>query len=431
MKITCTGLHHVSESITDPKSRVKYMLPGEVASLNMPKKYVEESDLEVKSPDRQKVICPIFYDCGGCDLLHVFYDAQLRLKQEHIQHLYKDLNYRKAIPIIKNDEPLYYRHKVVLSATTHKLKLRLGLYREKTKEVIPFLNCFLHDKLINQVLSTLETILNQYKIPAYDIDSGKGILKHILIRKSYHENKLMVVLVTQGNLLPNAKKMVQDVLKKHPEIETVVQNIHHKKTHLVLLEEEKILYGKGFIFDQIHDYKFRLSARSFYQINPLQMIKLYDKALDLLNIQPNEIIMDTYSGIGTISILAAKKAKEVIAIETNQKSHLDAMQNKKDNAITNITFVNDDVERYMMQYRGKIDGLIMDPTRDGASENFLKAVLQLKPKKIVYISCEPLTQTRDLKILSKSYVIKDVVGCDMFSQTVHVESIVLLSLKTA
>jgi 23S rRNA (uracil1939-C5)-methyltransferase len=318
---------------------------------------------------------------------------------------------------------------VVLSATTIKHKLRLGLYREKTKEVIPFLGCFLHDKAINAVLTTLEAVLNAYKITAYDIDTGKGILKHILIRKSYHEGQLMIVFVTNGTLLPNAKKMVQDVLAKHKDVYTVIQNIHHKKTHLVLLDEEKIIYGKGYIYDQIHGLKFRLSARSFYQVNPLQMIKLYDKALDLLQIKPTETIMDTYSGIGTISLLAALRAKEVIAIETNVKSFQDAMVNKKENNLEHVVLVNDDVERYMMQYRGKIDGLIMDPTREGATENFLKAVIQLRPKKIVYISCEPMTQVRDLKILAKAYEIKDVIGCDMFSQTVHVESISLLLLK--
>lgn len=429
MNITCTGLHHVNEPITEPKSKIKYILPGEVASLTKPQKFVEEKDLEVKSPDRQKVICPIFYQCGGCDLLHVKDDAQLKFKSEHLKTLFSSLNYKKTISILKNEEPLHYRHKVVLSATTIKHKLRLGLYREKTKEVIPFLGCFLHDKAINAVLTTLEAVLNAYKITAYDIDTGKGILKHILIRKSYHEGQLMIVFVTNGTLLPNAKKMVQDVLAKHKDVYTVIQNIHHKKTHLVLLDEEKIIYGKGYIYDQIHGLKFRLSARSFYQVNPLQMIKLYDKALDLLQIKPTETIMDTYSGIGTISLLAALRAKEVIAIETNVKSFQDAMVNKKENNLEHVVLVNDDVERYMMQYRGKIDGLIMDPTREGATENFLKAVIQLRPKKIVYISCEPMTQVRDLKILAKAYEIKDVIGCDMFSQTVHVESITLLSLK--
>lgn len=431
MKIKCQGLKHISEPITEPKSFLKYMLPGEEADLLLPKKYVEESDLNIKSPDRQKIICPIFYECGGCDLLHVKYEAQLKLKEQHLAKLFGSLYNRGSFQVDANPSPLHYRHKVVLSATTHKNKLKLGLYREKTKEVIPFLKCFLHDEKTNLVLATLEELFNKYKIPAYDIDKGTGILKHVLIRKSYANSNMMVVFVTQGNLLPNGKKIIQDVREKHPEVTTFVQNIHNKKTSLVLLEDEKILFGPGYIYDEIGNLKFRLSSRSFYQVNPQQMINLYQKALNMLDIKKTDLILDTYSGIGTISLIASKYAKEVIAIETNPKAHQDALNNRKENMIENVRFVNDDVERFITTFQGSVDGLIMDPTREGATEKFLNAILKLKPKKIVYISCEPMTQVRDIKLLSKLYDIKKVNGVDMFSQTVHVETIVLLSLKTA
>lgn len=431
MNITCTGLKHVSEPITDAKKKIKYMLPGEQATISDGKNHVTQQDLTVISKDRQDVTCPIFYDCGGCDLLHVIYDAQIRLKEDHLKQLFSRLRYQKDISIIKNPEPLHYRHKVVLSATTVGQKLKLGLYRENTKEIIPFLKCYLHDQDTNLLLSTIETILNHYKIPAYDIDKGSGIMKHVLIRKSYANNALMVVFVTQGNLLPNAKKIISDIRDKHPKVTTVIQNIHKRKTHLVLLEEEKVLYGSGYIYEKIHDVKFRLSSRSFYQVNPRQMMVLYEKALDLLQITKNDVVMDAYSGIGTISLLAAQQAKEVIAVETNPKSHQDALVNKKENNVSTIKLVNDDVEKFMMTYQGKIDCLIMDPTREGASETFLNAVIKLKPKRIAYISCEPQTQVRDLAKLTKLYHLKDVIGVDMFSQTVHVESIVVLSLKTS
>ena len=427
----CKGLKNICEPITEPRSTIKYMLPGEEALLVTPKKYVEEKELTNISPMRQKVVCPIFYECGGCDLLHVKYDAQLKLKEDHLKKLFDSLCYQKAIEVIPNEIPLHYRHKVVLSTTTHKNKLKLGLYREKTKEVIPFLKCFLHDEKTNLVLATLEELLNKYKIPAYDIDKNTGILKHILIRKSYAKRTIMVVFVTQGNLLPNSKKIIQELRQVHPEVTTVTQNIHNKKTSFVLLEDEKVLFGPGYIYDEIGDLKFRLSARSFYQVNPVQMIKLYQKAIDLLEIKQTDVIMDTYSGIGTISLLAAKKAKEVIAIETNQQAHQDALNNRKENNSLNTRFVHNDVERFIETYQGTVDGLIMDPTREGSTEKFLNAVLKLKSKKIVYISCEPITQVRDIKILQKNYEIKKVIGVDMFSQTVHVETITLLSLKTA
>ena len=209
----------------------------------------------------------------------------------------------------------------------------------------------------------------------------------------------------------------------------MIQNIHRKKTKLVLLDEEKIIYGRGFIEDEIDGVKFKLSSKSFYQVNPMQMIKLYHAALEVADIKPTDVVMDTYSGIGTISLLASKKAKEVIAIETNLSSHQDALNNKKYNQIENITFINDDVENYIQSYEGKVDCLIMDPTRDGSSDKFLKTVLELKPKRIVYISCEPRTQIRDLLVLQKSYTIKSLQPVDMFSQTVHLENIALLELN--
>jgi 23S rRNA (uracil1939-C5)-methyltransferase len=211
----------------------------------------------------------------------------------------------------------------------------------------------------------------------------------------------------------------------------VIQNIHKKKTHLVLLDEEKILYGPGYIEDEMDGIKFKLSSKSFYQVNPVQMIELYHKALELAQIKTTDIVMDTYSGVGTISLLAAKKAKHVIAIEANPNAHRDAVTNKKMNQISNITFIQSPVEDYIKNYQEKIDCLIMDPTRDGATKAFLDAILRLKPKRIVYISCEPTTQVRDVKSLLTHYNVEVVQPVDMFSQTIHVESITLLSLKTS
>lgn len=432
MEIKAIKQVSLTESISDLGSRHFYFLPGEIAEVEHAKyKVVKEQNITTPSPDRIKVICPIFYECGGCDFLHINYQKQLHMKDEHVSNLYK----KERIPskinsITQSKQPKNYRHKVVLSATQIKEKLKLGLYRENSKTVIPYLDCHIQDQEINMLLKTVEKVLNNFKIPAYHIDREKGIIKHVMVRKSYATKDLMLIFVTHDYLLPNAKKIIQEIIAKHPKVVTVIQNIHKKKTHLVLLDEEKILYGPGYIEDEIDGIKFKLSSKSFYQINPVQMIELYHKALELAQIKSSEVVMDTYSGVGTISLLAAKKAKHVIAIETNQQAHKDAMINKKMNQISNITFVHSPVEEYMKNYQGKIDCLIMDPTRDGASKSFLEAVLRLKPKRIVYISCEPSTQVRDIKELISQYRIHHVQPVDMFSQTVHVESIVLLSLKT-
>lgn len=431
MEITCLKLNDLTESVCENNFKVRYMLPQEKAEfINRKNKVIHEHDISLRSIHRTRVICPIFYECGGCDFLHIKYDEQLRMKTDLIYKLIQRNNLQTNIlPIIKSDKPLNYRHKIVASATTKNKKLRLGLFQENSKNIIPFLNCYIQDEAGNAVLSTTEELLNKYKIPAYEIDQDTGMIKHIMIRKSYESGKMLVVIVTNGNLLPNGKKIASDLVQKHPLVQSVIQNIHRKKTKLVLLDEEKIIYGKGYIEDKIEGISFRLSSKSFYQVNPMQMIKLYKTALDLAEIKPDHIVIDTYSGIGTISLLAATKAKEVIAIESNLSSYQDALINKKNNQIPNLTFAHSDVESYLKTYTGKADCLIMDPTRDGSSESFLNAVLELKPKKIVYISCDPRTQVRDILVLLKGYNLVSVQPVDMFSQTVHVESIALLTLK--
>lgn len=433
MEIKAIKQISLTESISDVGSRHFYFLPGEIAEVEHAKyKVVKEKDITTPSPDRIKVICPIFYECGGCDFLHINYQKQLHMKEEYVSNLYK----KERIPfkinsIVQSKQPKNYRHKVVLSATQIKEKLRLGLYRENSKTVIPYLDCHIQDQEINMLLKTVEKVLNDFKIPAYHIDREKGIIKHVMVRKSYATKDFMLIFVTHDYLLPNAKKIIQEIIAKHPKVVTVIQNIHKKKTHLVLLDEEKILYGPGYIEDEIDGIKFKLSSKSFYQVNPVQMIELYHKALELAQIKSTDIVMDTYSGVGTISLLAAKKAKHVIAIETNLNAHKDAITNKKMNQISNITFIQSPVEDYIKNYQEKIDCLIMDPTRDGATKAFLDAILRLKPKRIIYISCEPTTQVRDIKSLITQYKVEIVQPVDMFSQTVHVETITLLSLKTA
>lgn len=431
MEIKCLRLNDMTESVCDSNMKVKYLLPGETAHfVNRKNKIIHETDIISASPNRTKVVCPIFYECGGCDFLHISYEEQLKMKAWQVRDLCIKSNIKtEFLPIISSDKPRHYRHKVVASATESKGKLRFGLYQEGTKHVIPFTNCFIQDQTANKIIVSLENLFNKYKIKAYDMDKKLGMIKHVLLRKSYHYQNFLVCIVTQGNLLPNAKKIAQELVQLHPEVQTVVQNIHHKQTSFVLLDEEKIIYGSGYILDAIGDIRFRLSAKSFYQVNPYQMIKLYQSALDAAEIKPTDVVLDTYSGIGTISLLAAKKAREVIAIESNASAHLDAVFNRKLNQIQNVRFIQGDVEQAILNLNQAIDVLILDPTRDGASEKFLETVMLLKPKRIVYISCEPKTQVRDLKLLSRLYQVKHIQPVDMFSQSAHIESIAVLKIN--
>lgn len=375
----------------------------------------------------------VFFDMRNTHFENLKYSEQLTIKVENVKKAFINANLKVDIsPIVKNPKPQGYRHKVVLSAFNQKIgqtfKLRLGLYEEGSKKIKPIIHHIIHDQAINEVLVTVEEILQKYKIRAYD-GIGQGVIKHVMIRKSYHQGDMILVFVTQGYILPNHKLIIKDIIAKHPKVKTVIQNMHDRETKLVLLDQEKVLYGTGYIEDQIEGLKFRLSAKSFYQVNPRVMFDLYKKAIDDANIKSSDIVLDCYCGIGTISLLAAKQAKKVIGIDVNTVAIKDAIYNKKKNQIDSVEFIAADVENFIQNYNQQVDVLLMDPTRLGATPLFLESVLRLQPKRIVYISCEVGTQVRDLKVLMKSYEIKSIQPFDLFSYTGHVENVTLLSLK--
>lgn len=359
------------------------------------------------------------------------YPDQVKLKQKNIERMFYSFKV-KVNPIMENPMPKNYRHKVILAATNIKannqFQLRFGLFIEGSKQIKPKIFHHIHDKDINDLLQSIEKTLISYKIKAFSKLEPRGLIKHILVRKSLTTKKFMVVIVTNSSLLPNHKLIVKDIIAKNKNVETIIQNIQDRDTPVVLGNKDRILYGNGYITDSIFGINFRIHYQSFYQVNPYQMLNLYKYALDKANITKNDVVVDCYSGIGTISLLAAKKAKEVIGIEVNKSAVLDADYNKKLNKIENVSFICDDVERRLEQIK-HIDCLIMDPTRDGASLKFLETVNQIKPKKIVYISCDPYTQVRDLKSLLENYTIKDIQPVDMFSFTAHLENIVILELS--
>ncbi len=362
------------------------------------------------------------------------YEKQLNYKQKHVEDVFKAARINvKVNQVIRNSSPKHYRHKVTASATSiyinKKPRLRLGMFAEGSHEIDPGFNHFIHDEEINQVLQKIEQVLNNYKISAYDIKKRQGILKHVLIRKSYLNHDMLIVFVTNGILFPNAKNITNDIRKDFPQIKTSIQMIQNRQIPIVLYGEEKNIFGPGYIEDGFDGLKFRLSAKSFYQVNPEQMIILYKKALDMAHISKQDKVMDCYSGIGTISLLAGQKAKDVVAIEVNQSAVKDANFNAKMNQMNNVKFYCDDVEKFMDGFNQKVDVLILDPTRTGATLKFLNAVKKLKPKRIIYISCYVETQVRDLKSLINMYKIEEVQPVDMFSYTEHVENIVLMSAR--
>ncbi len=290
----------------------------------------------------------------------------------------------------------------------------------------------IEDQKADSIIATLRTLFASFKYAPYNEDTHRGFMRHILIRRGFSTKEIMVVLVTADNKFPSKNNFIKALLEQHPDITTIIQNINDLSTSMILGKANKVLYGKGYIEDVLCGCRFRISPESFYQINPSQTEKLYKTAIRLGGITKNDVVIDAYCGIGTIGIALSSHAKKVIGIELNSQAVKDAQINADLNHIKNIQFVNEDAGDFLVRYAegGRADVVIMDPPRSGSTPEFLRSLLQMKPKRIVYISCNPETQVRDVRVLQKGgYKVEACEGYDMFPHTVHVETVVLLSHK--
>ena len=386
------------------------------------------------SPFRVKPFCNLAKDCGGCALQHLKYEKQLEFKTEHVQDC---INKFAKIDIkVKNcigmEHPFNYRNKSQVPFSMEKKQIRYGFYKQNTHKIIQMDNCAIQTEDADEILKTLCNLMKRYKLAAYEEDKRKGIFRHVLIKKGFSTNQIMVVLVTNVNSFPNRKEIVKDLVKTHPNIKTVVQNINTRDTNVILGEKEIVLYGSGYIEDILLDVKFKISSKSFYQVNPIQTAKLYSKAIELANLTKNDRVLDTYCGIGTIGLIASKNVDEVIGVEIVADAIKDAKNNALINNITNAHFVLADAGDFMVDLAKtseKMDVVFVDPPRKGCDERFLSSIMKLSPKKIVYISCNPSTLARDLGILKEKYNIKEIQPVDMFPHTYHIETIALLEKK--
>jgi 23S rRNA (uracil1939-C5)-methyltransferase len=291
-------------------------------------------------------------------------------------------------------------------------------------------SCLLEDETADRIIVTIRSMLRSFKIPVYDEDSGRGVLRHVLVKRGFQSGQVMVALVCAKPSFPSCNNFVKVLLQKHPEITTVVLNVNPYETNLVLGDRERTLYGKGYIEDTLCGKVFRISARSFYQINPVQTEVLYGKAMEFADLTGTETVIDAYCGVGTIGLVASDHAGKVIGVELNREAVTDAIANCKRNGVTNARFYCGDAGEFMtgMAEEGETaDVVFMDPPRAGSSPAFLRALLTLQPKKIVYISCNPETQARDLAVLTKGgYKVRAIQPVDMFPHTKHCESVVQL-----
>lgn len=417
---------------------VKYTLSGEQVMVSVTKKikegyFAELVNVVKASSIRKKVSCSYFQKCGSCNYLHMLYPFELKQKTTAIKTMVTQKRMKLTVHNCEGMKvPYGYRNKLILSFSTNpKHEMVAGFYEALSHRIVNIDKCLLHDEETNQLLRDIKQVVRKCRLSIYDETSKTGFLRHVLVRENTAK-KFMVVLVSATKEFRGKKTFLQTLLKQNPNIETVVQNVNARKTSVVLGDEEYGLYGKGYIEDMLCGLQFKLSAKSFYQINHSQCEKLYSKAMELLDLRGDELVVDAYCGIGTISLLAAQKAKKVIGVEINQGAIWDANRNKEQNNLDNVEFIAEDAGSYLQRLSNKkqrVDVVIMDPARDGSDETFLQALLALKPQKIIYISCNPETQLRDLKYLMKHYHAKDMYLYDMFPRTNNVESVVLLKRR--
>ena len=376
--------------------------------------------------------CSVSKKCGSCQYQGVPYKEQLADKQKKMNKLLG--KFGKVKPIIGMDDPFYYRNKVhAVFDRDRKGNIICGTYEAKTHKVVPVEECMIEDKISQEIIRTIRDMLKSFKIKTYDEDTGYGLLRHVLVRRGFSTGEIMVVLVVGSPVFPSKNNFVKALQKKYPQITTVVLNVNDKKTSMVLGERDIVLYGKGFIRDTLCGCTFRISPQSFYQVNPVQTEILYKTAIEYAGLGRKGTVIDAYCGIGTIGLVAAKRAKNVIGVELNPDAVRDARINAKENKITNARFYQGDAGEFMekMAENGEhADVVFMDPPRTGSDKKFMSSVIKLNPSRIVYISCGPETLARDLEYLTKhGYDVRKIQPVDMFSFTDHCENICLLTKK--
>ena len=376
--------------------------------------------------------CPKRKQCGGCQLMHLPYAEQLARKQAQLERLLG--RYGRVEPILGMDWPYHYRGKVQAAfGTDGRGRIISGVYQSGSHRIVSVDDCLLEDETADRIIADVRRMMPEFKMTAYDERRGTGFLRHVLVRRSFSTGEVMVVLVAATPVFPLQKHFLKALLERHPEITTVVLNINDKFTPLVLGKKETVLFGPGYIEDELCALRFRISPASFYQVNPAQTARLYETAVDFAGLTGKERVLDAYCGTGTIGLAAASRCAAVAGVELNRDAVRDAIANAKRNGVKNAWFTCADAGEFMERSAREgedCDVVFMDPPRAGASAQFLSALLTLAPPRVVYISCNPETLARDLGVLTKGgYRAQRIRPVDMFPHTEHVECCVLLYRK--
>ena len=377
--------------------------------------------------------CPHAKACGGCQLLKYPYQVQLQKKQAYVESLLS--SFGSVERILGMENPMHYRNKVHAVLSTGKDGMAVsGIYAAGTHRVIPVKHCLIEDEKADEIIQSIVGMLPSYPWRIYNEYTHRGLLRHIVVRTSSTTGQIMVTLIATSVDFPEQERFAEELQKTHPEITTLVLNGNPRETSAVFGTKEKILYGPGYIEDVLCGKRFRISSRSFYQVNARQTEVLYQTAIDLCQLTGEETLLDAYCGTGTIGICASDRVKRLIGVEVNRTAIDDAKINAEMNQVSNAAFYTDDASRFMTRLAAQKfipDVVIMDPPRSGSTEAFLSSLSALNPSRIVYVSCNPETLRRDLnELVRHAYHVSRIIPVDMFPATEHVETIVSLSRNT-
>ena len=392
-----------------------------------------------ESSNRVEAECKEYKKCGGCNLRHISYDYTLKIKKAIVENcLYKALNRNIEVQdVIGMKNPLFYRNKLQYPVGIDKDgNAAMGVYSSRTHNIVPVSNCYIQNELCNKIANDIFAFIKVNNVSVYNETTLKGTVRHIVIRIGVRTNEVLVTIVVNDNNFKMDKEFVKYITEKYPNIKSVVKNYNTKNTNVILGNKNEVMFGSGYIYDILGEYKFKISPLSFYQVNPIQTEILYNTALSEIKTSSdvkNSTALDLYCGIGTIGIFASKYFKKVYGIEIVEQAIEDAKENAKINNVEIIEFYAGDVEKVLPQILDKIDEkpkvVFVDPPRKGLDNKTLELLKLLKPEKIIYISCNPATLARDLKELQETYTINSVQPVDMFSFTHHIENVTALQLK--
>lgn len=388
--------------------------------------------LITKSPDRIQPLCPVSTSCGGCVFQNATYEYELRYKKKKVEEDLKRIGHLdnvKVNDVLGMESPMHYRNKIQVPFGRENKHVVYGFYKANTHKIIPIKQCNIEDQKAGPILQNIAFLMDKYHIDPYNEDYRSGVIRHVLIRTSYTSNEVMVVLVSNVETFPGRNNFVKELVKLSPEISTVIQNTNKRDTNVILGESEKVLYGKGFITDEILGLKFNISSQSFFQVNPIQVQKLYGEAIKYAKLDKNDVVLDAYAGVCTIGLLCAPHVKHVTSVEVVKSAVINGKNNAKLNDIHNIDIIEADCTEYILKNKPKFDVVIMDPPRKGSTPDFLNAVMDISPSRIIYISCEPSTLARDLEILKDKYIVDIVQPVDMFPRSFHCETVVKLMMR--